>query len=259
MDEPRPRVHRQLEPRARREDPPADDPGRPLRPRRPVGGPAIASPAPPSTARRAWAEAFRDGRFRVRLALTVPALVVALAALARFLEWNEARPGAVLADPVLALLAPRDLTWLTFSLIYLGLVLGVARLVTEPRALVLALQAYVVMVVLRIAAMAVTPLEAPPGMIPLHDPLVRLFGPARLLTKDLFFSGHTSTLFLLALAIPGPRWKTCFVVGAAAVAFCVLAQHIHYAIDVLAAPLFAYTSFRIAVFASGTAESPGRT
>jgi membrane-associated phospholipid phosphatase len=115
------------------------------------------------------------------------------------------------------------------------------------------------MVILRIAAMAATPLEAPPGMIPLHDPLVRLFGPGRLLTKDLFFSGHTSTLFLLALAVPGPRWKAFFVLCTAAVAFCVLAQHVHYAVDVLAAPLFAYASFRIAVFASGTAGSPERT
>ena len=125
------------------------------------------------------------------------------------------------------------------------------RLAKEPRALVLALQAYVVMVVLRIAAMAVTPLEAPPGMIPLHDPLVRLFGPGKLLTKDLFFSGHTSTLFLLALAVPGPRWKAFFVLCTAAVAFCVLAQHVHYAVDVLAAPLFAYASFRIARRSAG--------
>ena len=115
------------------------------------------------------------------------------------------------------------------------------------------------MVLLRIAAMAVTPLEAPPGMIPLHDPLVRLFGPGRLLTKDLFFSGHTSTLFLLALAVPGRRWKAFFALCAAAVAFCVLAQHVHYAIDVLAAPLFAYASFRLAVLARGEPESPGRS
>jgi hypothetical protein len=251
VDEPRPRIHRQLEPRARREDPPQDDPGGPLRTRRAVGGPAIAAPAPSSPAARAWVEIFRDGSFRLRLALTVSALVAALAALAGFLEWNEARPGAVLPDPVLALLAPRDLTWLTFSLIYLGLVLGVARLARDPRALVVALQAYVVMVILRIAAMAATPFEPPSGMIPLHDPLVRLFGPGKLLTKDLFFSGHTSTLFLLALAVPGPRWKVFFVLCAAAVAICVLAQHVHYTIDVLAAPLFAYASFRIARRSAG--------
>lgn len=195
---------------------------------------------------RAWAEAFRDRGFRLRLVFTLPALVAALALLARFLEFVEARPGIVLPDPVLALLSPRDLTWPTFTLIYAGIVAGVALLSGEPRRLLVALQAYVLMVLFRIAAMWVTPLEAPPGMIPLHDPLVRLFGPGKLLTKDLFFSGHTSTLALLAFAVPRRRWKALFLLSAAAVAACVLWQHVHYTIDVLAAPFVAYASVRIA-------------
>ena len=197
----------------------------------------------------AWAEAWGDSGFRLRLALTLPALVGVLALLARFLDFVEERPGAVLADPVLALLPPQDLTWLTFGLIYAGIFFGVARLLTEPRGLVVALEAYVVMVLLRIASMWVTPLEAPPGMIPLHDTLVRLFGPGKLLTKDLFFSGHTSTLFLLALAVPGRRSKALFLFCTAAVGACVLWQHVHYTIDVLAAPLFAYASYRLVLSA----------
>jgi len=206
---------------------------------------------------RAWAEAFRDRGFRLRLSLTLPALVAALALLARFLDGVEARPGVVLPDPVLALLPPRDLTWLTFGLIYLGLFFGVARLSTAPRRLVVTLQAYVAMVLLRILAMWVTPLEAPPGMIPLHDPLVRLFGPGTLLTKDLFFSGHTSTLFLLALAVPGRRSRAFFLFCTAAVAVCVLWQHVHYTVDVLVAPLFAWASFRLALRLDPKAEAPG--
>lgn len=195
----------------------------------------------------AWREAWGEPGFRIRLALTLPALVGVLGLLTRFLEFVEARPGVTLPDPVLAVLAPRDLTWLTFGLIYTGLVIGVVRLSTHPRGLVLALQAYVVMVLLRIAAMYVTPLDPPPGMIPLNDPLVRLFGPGKLLTKDLFFSGHTSTLFLLGLAVAGWRSRAFFLSSAAAVAACVLEQHVHYTIDVLAAPFFAYASWRVAV------------
>ena len=201
--------------------------------------------APPAPTARAWTEAFRERRFRIRLALTLPALVATLAGLARFLTWNEARPGVVLPDPVLTFLQPRDLTWLTFGLIYIGLAFGVARLARDPRALVLALQTYVLMVIFRIAAMWVTPLEPPPEMVPLHDPLVRLFGPGKLLTKDLFFSGHTSTLFLLFLTVPGRRSKGLFLIFAAAVGISVLVQHVHYTIDVLAAPLFAYASVRL--------------
>lgn len=212
----------------------------------------MAAPAPAARAwDERWRDAWSDGRFRARVLLTAPALVAALAALARFLEWNETRPGTILSDPVLALLAPRDLTWPTFALIYLGIAFGVARLSGEPRALVRALQAYVLMALLRVVAMWATPLEAPPGMIPLEDPLVRLFGPGRLLTKDLFFSGHTSTLFLLALTVPGRRWKALFVAATAAVAAAVLVQHVHYTIDVLAAPFFAYASVRLAARLGG--------
>jgi len=206
----------------------------------------------------AWAKAWRDPRFRICLALTVSALVAVLALLARFLEFTEARPGVILPDPVLSLLPPQDLTWLTFSLVYLGLFFGVARLLTEPRRLVVALQAYVLMVLFRCAAMAVTPLEAPPGMIPLHDPLVRLFGPEQLLTKDLFFSGHTSTLFLLACVVPGRRSKALFIFCTAAVGISVLWQHVHYTVDVLVAPLFAYASFRLAARSGGTSEPTAR-
>jgi hypothetical protein len=209
-------------------------------------------------ARAAWAAAFRDRRFRIRLLLTVPALGLSLALLARFLDTVERRPGVVLEDPVLLLLAPRDVTWLVFTLIYLGILFGVARLLAEPRRLAVALQAYVVLVLFRIAAMWVTPLEAPPGMIPLDDPLVRLFGPAKLLTKDLFFSGHTSTLFLLFLAVPGRRSKVLFLACTAAVGACVLWQHVHYAIDVLAAPLFAYASFRLAARSASLSEPTER-
>jgi len=192
-----------------------------------------------------WAEAWSDSRFRFRFVAALAGVVAALALLARFLDSVEARPGAILPDPVLARLEPRDLTWLTFGLIYVGLFFGVARLSTQPRHLVRALQAYTVMVLFRIAAMWVTPLEAPPGMIPLNDPLVRLFGPGKLLTKDLFFSGHTSTLFLLALAVAGRRSKAFFLACTAAVAVCVLRQHVHYTVDVLVAPLFAYASYRL--------------
>jgi hypothetical protein len=203
--------------------------------------------SPGNSTARAWAEAWGDSGFRIHLVVTIAGLVAVLAVLTRFLDRVEERPGVVLPDTLLALLPPRDVTSLIFGLIYVGLLHGVATLLTEPRRLVVTLQAYAMMMLLRMAAMWVTPLEAPPGMIPLEDPLVRLFGSGKLLTKDLFFSGHTSTLFLLALAVPGWRSRAFLLLCMAAVAGSVLWQHVHYTIDVLAAPFFAYASYRIAV------------
>jgi hypothetical protein len=183
--------------------------------------------------------------FRIQSAVTLPVLVLVLALLARFLERNEARQGVVLADPLLALFQPHDVTWLTFGLIYIGLIAAIVYLLRHPAILLVAMQAYALMVVFRIIAMSLVPLEPPPTMLPLNDPLVEVFGTGRLLTKDLFFSGHTSTLFLLFLVTPPGRLKSIFLACTVLVACCVLLQHVHYGIDVFVAPFVAYASVRI--------------
>jgi hypothetical protein len=193
-----------------------------------------------------WHRAWADRGFRARLLLVPPVLVATLAALAALVKWVEHRPGAVLADPVLSLLAPRDVTWPIFTLIYVGILLAVFRLVRMPVRLLLGVQAYVAMAVLRMIVMWATPLDPPPGMIVLEDPLVQVLGGSALpLTRDLFFSGHTSTMFLLFLAVPGRAAKAFFLACTMSVAFLVLVQHVHYAVDVLAAPPFAYAAWRI--------------
>lgn len=193
-----------------------------------------------------WRERWGSGGFRLRALVTVAALAAALFLLARFLQWNEARAGAVIDDPFLALYSPVDVTWLTFALIYGALIAAVVLLVRDPEALLLAVQVYAVMVALRIAAMWLVPLEPPPALIPLKDPFVEFFGGmASTLNKDLFFSGHTSTLFLLSLSVPGLLARRVFLVCTVAVAGCVLAQHAHYAIDVVVAFPFAFAAYSI--------------
>jgi hypothetical protein len=194
-----------------------------------------------------WRQAWADRGFRLRLLVTPPLLVGTLSALAALVKWVERRPGVVLPDPVLAMLAPRDVTWPVFTLIYVGIVLAVLLLVRSPVRLLLGMQGYVVMALLRMVVMWATPLDPPPGMIVLEDPLVQGFGGAAApLTRDLFFSGHTSTMFLLFLAVPGRATRAFFLAATAGVAFLVLVQHVHYAVDVLAAPPFAYAAWRIA-------------
>jgi hypothetical protein len=194
-----------------------------------------------------WRLAWADRGFRGRLAATVPALLGTIAVLAAFVKRVEARPGVVLPDPVLAVLPARDATWLAFALIYAAILAALWRLARRPRRLVQALQAYAIMGWARMAVMWVTPLDPPPGMIRLEDPLVQgLGGASEALTRDLFFSGHTSTLFLIFLAVPGGRSRPFFLACTAAVAVAVLVQHVHYTVDVLAAPFFAYGAWRLA-------------
>jgi hypothetical protein len=201
---------------------------------------------PSSSVARAWVSLWAERSFRRELVLTAAALPLVLTLMGRFLSWVEHRPGVVLPDRVLAAIPPRDVTWVTFALVYAGILTSVAVLLPHPRRLLLGLQAYVVLLLLRMAVMWVTPLEAPPGMIPLEDPLVQVLGTGPVLTKDLFFSGHTSTAFLLALMAPGRTTRAFFLAFTAAVATCVLWQHVHYTVDVLVAPVFAFASYALA-------------
>jgi hypothetical protein len=205
----------------------------------------LDAPRPLSSPARAWADAWNDRRLRLEMLLTPLALGIGLAVMAHFLTWVEARPGVILPDPVLAVIPPRDMTWVTFALVYAGLLTAVVALLPSPRSLLLGMQAYLVMILLRMAVMSVTPLEAPPGMLPLEDPLVQLLGTGEILTRDLFFSGHTSTSFLLVLLAPGRLTRAFFLACTVAVAACVLWQHVHYTVDVLAAPPFAFVAYAL--------------
>lgn len=187
------------------------------------------------------------GGFRIRFFVTLAVLAGVLAGLGQFLTGIEQRPGVMFADPVLAILPAVDLTWLTFTLIYGALVLTIVYMVRHPARLLLALQSYILLALARMAAMFLLPLDPPADMIPLVDPLVELFGSGgTTLSRDLFFSGHTSTLFLLALVIPHRGLTVVFLFCTVLVGCCVLMQHVHYSIDVLAAPFFTYPCFTIA-------------
>jgi membrane-associated phospholipid phosphatase len=189
--------------------------------------------------------AWRDPAWRGECVATFALLVPVLFALTHFLDANEGRHGVMFPDPLLALFGAVNLTWVTFSIIYAGVLAGLLILLRHPRRLLLVLQAYAVMALFRMAAMYLAPLEPPPGMIELRDPFVEFFGGGRTLTRDLFFSGHTSTMFLLFLVVPGKRLRLVFAAATLLVGCCVILQHVHYAVDVLAAPFFAFGAYSI--------------
>jgi hypothetical protein len=172
-------------------------------------------------------------------------LSATLIALPRFLAWVEIRPGVVLPDPVHEWFSPVDLTWLIFSLIYVGLIVAIASLLRRPDRLILAFQGYSLLVWFRIGAMYLVPLEPPATTIPLQDPFVQFFGSGQVLMKDLFFSGHTSTLFLLYLTAWHPALKRVFLACVITVAIAIIIHQTHYTIDVYVAPFFSYASYRI--------------
>ncbi len=68
---------------------------------------------------------------------------------------------------------------------------------------------------------------------------------AAYLTKDLFFSGHVATTFLLWLYLRGTRLAPVALVASLVVAASVLLSHIHYAIDVAGAWAVTFAIFAL--------------
>jgi len=192
-----------------------------------------------------WQTFLRSKRYLIEFIITVLLLILIMILFPQFLQFIEGREGVVLNDPILNLFNPVDLTWLTFAVIYLSIILFLSTILMKPFKLMLALQTYGLMVIFRAIAMYLTPLNPPNGIILLDDPFVQLFGQGEILTKDLFFSGHTATLFLLFLLTENKKLRMIFLASTIVVGACVLFQKVHYSIDVFAAFFFTFLVFRI--------------
>ncbi|MFZ1518906.1 MAG: phosphatase PAP2-related protein [Ignavibacteriaceae bacterium] len=192
-----------------------------------------------------WKEFLSNAKNRNEFFFSLILLAITLTGLARFVNFVENRSGSLLSDPILALFNPIDLTWITFGLIYISLVVAILTLLKNPQQFLFALQLYTFMAIVRIISMFLLPLEPPEKMLLLKDPFVEFFGSGQTLTRDLFFSGHTATLLILFLVTEKKSIKIIFFVTTIVVAVCVLIQHVHYTIDVFAAVFFTYASYKL--------------
>lgn len=185
--------------------------------------------------------------------------IVCLSFTAKFICAVEHRSGFAFDDPILSLFEPRDVTWFVFSVLYSSVVFCFFYLLRTPRLLTLGFLGYGLLISLRIAGMYLLPLDPPKTIIPLHDPLIEYFGTTVTLTKDLFFSGHSSLMFYLFFLIPNKHLKIPFLVGTLIVSGGVLLQHVHYSIDVFVAPFMAYSSYATARWLLPKLELIGHT
>jgi membrane-associated phospholipid phosphatase len=194
-----------------------------------------------------WKKAWDNKYFRIYFPIITVAFVVVILIYGRFLDFIELRSGSILQDPVLNSFEPKEVTWYTFGIIYISVIMVLFHLSWQPVQLLIAFQAYIFIALARMLSMYLTPLDPPPLLIPLEDPFVQSVS-SGVLTRDLFFSGHTSTLFLLFLSCTGRKMKVFFLICTILVGILVLVQHVHYSIDVVAAPFYAYTCYKLSSY-----------
>jgi len=191
-----------------------------------------------------WRNAWKIHAFKEQSLVTLAGVIVALVLIRVFLDYVETRPGVVLPDPLVPLLPAVDLKWITYSVFYSGILFGLISLLLYPFALLLTLRALVVLIVLRIVFLFLLPLDPPAGHIPLIDPFIQPPDQPPL-TRDLFFSGHVATLALLGNTARWRDMKIIFFSTAVVVSVLFLFQHVHYTIDLVAAPCFAYVAYGV--------------
>lgn len=198
-----------------------------------------------STVKEVWKKELNNKSFLPQIIISTLSVVITLFLFTRFLAFIEDRPGVILPDPILNLFNPVDISWFTFIVMYSTVIIAIISLSQTPKSLILGFQSYALMLIIRTFAMYSIPLEAPATILPLIDPMVSEVGVGKLMTKDLFFSGHTATIFIMYLVSEKKIFRMFFLISSIVIGLAVTIQHVHYSVDVIAAPFFAYGVYRI--------------
>lgn len=196
--------------------------------------------------RQEWHEAWQSTGFRRKVITGLLFVTVILSAFPIFFQTIEKRNGFALNDPLLRWLPAHNVSLALFIIIWALCLLAIYRAAKHPYIFLTFLWAYILLSVMRILTITLVPLNPPVGLIGLVDPIGNFFYGEKFVTKDLFFSGHTSTVFLLYLCLPGKKDKKIALAITVIVGFLLLVQHVHYTLDVLGAFLFAWMAFWVA-------------
>ncbi|WP_158826508.1 phosphatase PAP2-related protein [Mucilaginibacter lacusdianchii] len=168
-----------------------------------------------------------------------------LSAMPMFFQAIENRPGLQLHDFVLARIPAANVSICIFLIIWGMGLYTLIRAIKQPLIYTKYVWLYIMICVARILTITLVPLAAPAHLVELVDPLTGVFYGHATITKDLFFSGHTATLVAMCFCLPKKGERIAAAVASVIVGILLLVQHVHYTIDVLAAPVFVFALNKI--------------
>ncbi len=192
-----------------------------------------------------WQKHLENKDFKLKLLIGLSLLILLIPVLPTFFNYIEQRKGVVLNDLLLNQLPALNVSIPTFIIIWILVVFTLYRCVQNPAIFLLLLWSYLFLTASRTISLFFVPLDPPQQIIELKDPLSNLFYGSKFITKDLFFSGHTATLFTMYLCLQEKKDRLFLLAGSLMIAILVLIQHVHYTVDVVAAFLFSYLSFSL--------------
>ncbi len=181
----------------------------------------------------------------------VAGLVMLAAAFAAHKAANSyisAMAGPTVPDLLLAWLPTVPVDYIIILGPLLFTVFSLALFIYQPRYLNFGLKALAIFVAVRSFSIILTHLGPAPGQMTLDASTPGFYWYSLLFTttNDFFFSGHTGVPFLLALAVwPAKFWRYVSLLTSVVFGVGMLLAHLHYSIDVLAAPFMAYSLFAL--------------
>jgi hypothetical protein len=195
-----------------------------------------------------WLNAYDTSLKRVKLLIGTMLIVAIINILPAFFRTIEKRPGVVLNDFVLTHLPAYDVSVPIFAIIWGMGILLMVRAFYKPAICSTYIWTLIFVCIARFISLTLVNLDPPVGLIPLVDPLTGFFYGHAAITKDLFFSGHTSTMVLIFLNLEKRTDRIIGFIAALTVMLLLLIQHIHYTMDVLAAPVIVYCLYKLALY-----------
>ena len=189
-----------------------------------------------------WSEAWQNKSFRNKTFVALALVAIILLLLPTFFAFIEKREGMVLQDFVLDAIPATDVSIPTFIIIWSVVLLVFYRIYQNPSIFLVVAYGFILMCIARVLTISLLPLNPPPGLITLKDPIANIAygGKGIFITKDLFYSGHTGNMFLFFLCLQAKWDKIIALAASFMVGILVLIQHIHYSIDVISAFIFTY-------------------
>ena len=194
-----------------------------------------------------WQDALHDENFRRYFLPNFIVCFVVHYSVVYWLQLNCNRPGMIIDDPVYHFLAPMDLSLPIFFFTYTGTILFLIHMAQYPFLLHRGLLTFVVVFAVRAACIHLIPLSPAPGIIPLYDPVTDALAHESHIMNDLFFSGHIADLTTFYFLSRSIRIKRYLLLCMGMVGTMLIWQRVHYTIDVVMAPAFAYLSYWIFV------------
>ena len=179
-------------------------------------------------------------------------ILLALAVIFQFYAsaYVDRTPSNSVGDLFLSILPVLNLNFIIVEGALITIAFSIILILAKPQYILFALKAAAIFIATRAVFVSVTHIGIYPGQVGpdptgIFDHIYTGLG----LEAGFFFSGHTGLPFLMALIFWDERfWRYAYLVISIVFGIAVLFAHVHYSIDVLAAPYMAYGIFKMSQY-----------